>query len=187
MRVFIAAKVVLGLWLVFVVVWFAWARAVKPTALRVTSRGTWLVVRLLIVALVFAAFRYRVLQLSPFPRDMATSAIGLALCVGGLAFALWARAALGANWSQEPSVKEEHELVTAGPYRLVRHPIYTGILVALVGTALIAGLVGWIVVVVTSAMFAWRVRVEEQLMEQTFPGAYATYRQHTKALVPGVW
>ena len=112
---------------------------------------------------------------------------GLVLTITGTLFAAWARLTLGANWSGIVTVKEEHELVVRGPYALARHPIYTGILLALAGTLLINGqwrcIVGFSFIVVALAV---KMRQEERLMTQTFPRAYPDYRRRVKALIPGV-
>jgi len=113
-------------------------------------------------------------------------AIGSILCVAGIAFAIWARLHLGRNWSPAPALKEGHELVTSGPYRLVRHPIYTGIITALLGSSLVS-IAALIALVVVGGMFVWRVGAEEKLMMQQFPDEYPQYRQHTWALIPYVW
>jgi protein-S-isoprenylcysteine O-methyltransferase len=113
-------------------------------------------------------------------------AIGSMLCVAGIALAIWARLHLGRNWSPAPALKEGHELVTSGPYRLVRHPIYTGILTALLGSSLVS-IAALIALVVVGAMFIWRVGAEEKLMMQQFPNEYPQYKRNTRALIPYVW
>ena len=118
-------------------------------------------------------------------RDAAVAGVGLTVL--GCAFAIWARITLGANWSGRATVKAGHELITRGPYSLARHPIYTGLLVACVGTAIAYGekrcLAGLAMVVIA---FALKIGQEEKLMLETFPQAYARYRQRVKALIPGV-
>lgn len=112
---------------------------------------------------------------------------GLAVTLLGCSLAVWARIILGLNWSGRPSVQAGHELITTGPYRLARHPIYTGFLTALAGTVVVVGLwralAGFAVLVL---VFLLKIRQEETLMMQTFPEAYPRYRQQVKALIPGV-
>lgn len=123
-------------------------------------------------------------HLSPAYAPLA--AIGALLCVLGIALAIWARVHLGRNWSPAPALKEGHELVTSGPYRLIRHPIYTGILMALFGTALAS--TGWFLIFfIVSIVFIRRVYVEEGLMMKQFLKQYPEYKQRTWALVPFVW
>jgi len=112
---------------------------------------------------------------------------GVALTVAGCLFAIWARLTLGANWSGRATVKAGHELVTRGPYALARHPIYTGLAAAGLGTGLAEGewrcLVGFLLILLA---FLVKMSQEERLMMETFPQAYPAYRQRVKALIPGV-
>jgi protein-S-isoprenylcysteine O-methyltransferase Ste14 len=111
----------------------------------------------------------------------------LALTILGCGFAIWARVTLGSNWSGLPNVKREHELIVKGPYKLVRHPIYSGLLLALAGTAIADGRSVWVLsLVLLAASYAVKMRQEEQLMMQTFPQDYPAYRRRVKALIPGV-
>jgi protein-S-isoprenylcysteine O-methyltransferase Ste14 len=114
----------------------------------------------------------------------ALHAVGATLLVSGLAVSVWARIFLGRNWGMPMTRKEEPELITSGPYRYVRHPIYSGILLALVGTALATNLYWLIVLGVMGPYFIHSARVEERLMIATFPTAYRSYRANTKMLVP---
>ena len=111
---------------------------------------------------------------------------GAVLCVVGIGIAIWARVYLGRNWSGSPSLKQDHELVTSGPYALVRHPIYTGIMIATLGSTL-ASPVWLIMFFVVTALFIWRVHVEEALMMHQFPTQYPEYKKRTWALIPWVW
>jgi len=112
---------------------------------------------------------------------------GTILCGAGIVFAIWARWHLGKNWSGTPSMKEGHELITSGPYRFVRHPIYTGMIAAILGSALVGGAVWLFVFIVMAANFLYRIPVEERYMMKLFPDQYPEYKKRTKALVPGVW
>ena len=105
----------------------------------------------------------------------------------GFGFAVWARIVLGRNWSGIVTVKEDHTLITRGPYEWVRHPIYTGILLALLGTAVTLGTVLNLVEVPVVALAFWlKMRPEERFMLETFGEQYAVYRRQVKALIPGV-
>ena len=121
------------------------------------------------------------------PETQAIKLAGLMLTIIGCLFAIWARLALGANWSGRATVKADHQLVTVGPYSLARHPIYTGLMVAIVGTAVVVGevrcLIGVFVILLALMI---KMSQEEQLMMQTFPEAYPSYRRRVKALIPGV-
>ena len=110
---------------------------------------------------------------------------GLALLIAGLAFAAWARLRLGRNWSGAVTVKEDHELIRSGPYAYVRHPIYTGILTGVIGTAICSGtLAAALGVVIIAAALNRKLRIEETLMRETFPGQYEKYCAEVPALVP---
>lgn len=113
--------------------------------------------------------------------------LGLAVTFLGIAFAVWARFWIGRNWSGIVTVKENHELIQTGPYSLVRHPIYSGFLLAFLGTALIQGearaLLGFPLVVLGWGM---KLRMEERFMTQQFGNTYEDYKRRVKALVPFV-
>ena len=117
----------------------------------------------------------------------ALDVIGIALLVAGLAVAVWARVNLGRNWGTPMSEKADAELITTGPYRWVRHPIYTGIIAALVGSALALGPVLLLPVAVMAGYFVWSATVEERTMARLFPERYPAYRQGTRMLVPFVF
>jgi protein-S-isoprenylcysteine O-methyltransferase Ste14 len=113
--------------------------------------------------------------------------LGLVILLLGLAVAVWARIHLGANWGTPMSQRVDPELVTSGPYRYVRHPIYSGILLGLIGTAVALDPVWFVVVVIVAVYFAYSATVEERLMSVQFPADYAEYRRHTRMLVPFIW
>jgi protein-S-isoprenylcysteine O-methyltransferase Ste14 len=107
--------------------------------------------------------------------------------MAGLAVALWARVILGRNWSGVVTLKEGHELVERGPYRFVRHPIYTGILTMFFATALVQGHVaGFAGVLLMFASFWIKLSREEKLMLQQFPERYAAYQHRAKRIIPFV-
>jgi protein-S-isoprenylcysteine O-methyltransferase Ste14 len=104
----------------------------------------------------------------------------------GALFAVWARVTLGTNWSGTvATVKKDHELVQSGPYALARHPIYTGFLITMVGTALTVGTVAS--VIICAVAFFLRIQLEETVMTKHFPKEYPAYKKRTKALIPLVW
>ena len=112
------------------------------------------------------------------------AAAGAVLFAGGIALAIWARLHLGRDWGMPMTQRAEPELVTSGPYRFVRHPIYSGFLAAMLGTALVNSLLGLIVVAVMAAYFYYSGTVEERNLTATFPTAYPEYKSRTKMLIP---
>jgi protein-S-isoprenylcysteine O-methyltransferase Ste14 len=114
-------------------------------------------------------------------------AIGDALCGIGIAFAIGARFYLGRNWGIPMSVKVNPELVTTGPYASVRHPIYTGMLLAILGTTMTISLLWGIILVIAGAYFIYSATREEKLMAQTFPDTYPAYKARTKMLIPFIF
>lgn len=114
----------------------------------------------------------------------ALAVVGTALFASGIALALWARAILGRNWGMPTTQRLEPELVTTGPYALIRHPIYTGILLGLVGTALVTDLIGLGIALILGIYFVWAARVEERNLTGAFPTTYPQYRERTKMLIP---
>lgn len=121
------------------------------------------------------------------PKHIAVKWIGLAMTVAGIAFACWARHLLGRNWSSEVQIKQDHQLIQAGPYRTLRHPIYTGLLLAFLGTALKVGdWRGLLAVALVAGSFWFKLRQEERWLLERFGAPYADYMRHTRALIPGV-
>lgn len=123
-----------------------------------------------------------------YPAIPAVMATGVGLETAGLAFAIWARRHLGQHWSGEITIKVDHELIQTGPYRLVRHPIYTGLLTMCLGTALLTGerlaLLGLAMV-----FYAYyrKTRLEEANLNIVFGPRYDAYRSKTSAIIPGIY
>jgi protein-S-isoprenylcysteine O-methyltransferase Ste14 len=168
-------------WLVFWVGWLAAAFSAKKGRggkRQVSLRG----LSALAVILVFRVFRGGRLEV----HSLALGVVGVVVFTTGLALAIWARIYLGRNWGMPTSQKKDPELVTSGPYRLVRHPIYSGILLGVLGTALATNLFGLVIVVVLGAYFCYSASVEEKNLTATFPATYPGYRASTKMLIPFV-
>jgi len=112
---------------------------------------------------------------------------GVVLCVAGLAFCIWARFTLGRNWSGVVTLKGGHELILHGPYALVRHPIYTGLLMMFVATVIVLGHVAGIIAAPFVFLSIWiKLRHEEKVMLKQFPDQYAAYQQRVKRIIPFV-
>ena len=181
-------QLMLWLWLAWVLYWVVSAFSAKTTQRRESpgSRLSHLVPLFIGVALiVWPRAPWDWLSLRLLPPGPLESALGVALLVPGLAFTVWARVYLGRNWSGTVTLKEGHELIRSGPYAYVRHPIYTGLLVALLGSAVVCGelhaLIGWCVV---AGAFIRKLRIEERFMREIFPGQYQGYCAQVPALVP---
>jgi protein-S-isoprenylcysteine O-methyltransferase Ste14 len=182
--------IISGCWLVFVAIWVLAAVSTKRTVYR-ESRAQRLRYWVLLVVAYFLLLYGRRL---PYPLNMRilpdvapTAWAAAVLSVIGLAFAVWARVTLGRNWSGVVTLKEGHELVERGPYRFVRHPIYTGILTMFFATALAQGhLSGFVGTLLMFASFWIKLRDEEKLMLQQFPERYADYRRRAKCIIPFV-
>jgi protein-S-isoprenylcysteine O-methyltransferase Ste14 len=111
--------------------------------------------------------------------------IGALVNVLGLGFTIWARVVLGTNWSSSVTIKQGHELITSGPYSLVRHPIYTGLLIGFLGTAIAMGQVrGLVAFAFLFTMLWFKLRLEERWMRGQFGTVYELYAQRVPALVP---
>ena len=119
------------------------------------------------------------------PPSRALYLAGVAVVAIGLAFAIWARHYLGRNWSGVVTLKQDHELIRGGPYRLVRHPIYTGMLLAFIGSAMARDQWRGIAAVAIAWLALWyKLRVEERWMIERFGDAYRRFRAEVPALIP---
>jgi protein-S-isoprenylcysteine O-methyltransferase Ste14 len=119
--------------------------------------------------------------------DPWRAGLGLMLFALGLGVAIWARLHIGPNWGTPMTQKDEPELVTSGPYHVVRHPIYSGILVAGVGTAVALSWRWLTAVALAGVYFLYSATVEERYMTEQFPDSYPAYKRSTKMLVPFVF
>ena len=176
------------LWGFFLVVWILWGFLTKPTQTRegVSSRLSYTLLTVAGAVLMFSATVPRPWLATPiFPATRPVEVLAIVITAAGIGFAFWARAYLGGNWSSAVTVKVGHELVRSGPYRWVRHPIYSGMLLGLLGTALARReLRGLIAVVLVYAGFKIKSKIEEHAMTSTFGAAYDDYSRTTGAIVP---
>lgn len=176
-------------WLIFAVIWLVTAFTSKRTVRRQSAGSRLVQVGLGIVAglLIWGPWS-AVLGREVVQRSVTSAHIALALTLVGMAFAMWARLTLGRNWSGTVTVKQDHELVRSGPYSIVRHPIYSGILLALLGTAIARGYIGaFIGMAVAAVALRLKSLTEEAFMTEQFGSQYATYKRSVKALIPFVW
>jgi protein-S-isoprenylcysteine O-methyltransferase Ste14 len=178
-------------WLLWALYWLVSARSVKPIRQRepLPSRISFVVVMLLAgVLLRTGRHRLHWLQAQWMGGGWTRYWVAVVLVVAGLSFSVWARRTLGRNWSATVSVKVDHELVQTGPYRRIRHPIYTGLLLAVFGSGLAAGrLYGIAAFLLVALALWWRLRVEERWMAAEFGQRYEDYRHSSWALIPFVF
>jgi protein-S-isoprenylcysteine O-methyltransferase len=180
-----------AIWIVFVMVWAVTALQASPAARRQSRLSR---LRHSVFLAVSAALLFRrMLAIGPLawrflPDTLSVAWVGVAIAVVGATIAIVARFFLGRNWSGTVTVKKGHELIRGGPYAIVRHPIYSGILLALLGTAVVIGEVRGLIAVAFAALgLRLKSLTEEQFMEQEFGSEYREYKQRVKALIPLVW
>jgi protein-S-isoprenylcysteine O-methyltransferase len=188
---FFPHNILATIWTVFWVLWILPAVFGKRTVRRQSSGSRILQLILLLAAYVLivdSGHDWGWLNLRVVRAGSTSTAAGYALLFGGMLFAGWARLFLGGNWSSNVALKQDHTLVRSGPYRIVRHPIYTGLLAALLGTAIALGELRCFLGVLLAAI-AWKIKSmsEETLMVEQFGDQYARYREQVKGLVPYLW
>ncbi len=197
------AQILIGVcWILFIAYWFINAWSTKKTA-ETASVAALLWYRVLFIigvlvclvparwsgldALVVPHSLVTGLNALVVPHSLVTEGIAVCVCILGLLGAIWARRTLAENWSSEVVFKENHELVEQGPYRWVRHPIYTSILLMVLGSVLAAGHIASFIGLLFMVSGLWiKLRQEEALMLRHFPAQYAAYRSRVKALIPFV-
>jgi protein-S-isoprenylcysteine O-methyltransferase Ste14 len=174
--------------IVFAVVWAAfWIYWLVAAFSMKRGRVLWsreLRIRAVIVVILILLLRLGALRDHGLNTDPWRAGLGLVLLALGLGFAIWARVHIGRNWGTPMTQKDEPELVTSGPYHLVRHPIYSGILVAGVGTAVGLGWLWLLAVALVGIYFVYSATVEERYLTEQLPDAYPAYKRSTKMLVP---
>jgi protein-S-isoprenylcysteine O-methyltransferase Ste14 len=178
-------------WLAIFVLWAILGFAVKQTVgsrSDVRARLAVWGVMLAWLILFIDDMRPGVLAAQFLPMDAVIANVGLAITILGLGFSVWARFVIGRNWGGMITVQKDHKLMRKGPYGIVRHPIYSGFMLATLGTAIILGQVGGLVSVALIVIsWGYKARLEETLMIEQFGAEYEDYRHHVKALIPGFW
>jgi protein-S-isoprenylcysteine O-methyltransferase Ste14 len=177
-----------ALWIIWLIGWMLSASWTATTVSH-ESPGSQLSYSVLVWAgalLVFARPSFLGALLQPLlPSSGSIAWIGVVLVAAGLGFAAWARVHLGKLWSSNVALKENHQIVRSGPYGIVRHPIYTGLLLAFAGTVLtratFAALIGFALLAVSLVL---KLRKEERLMSENFGAAYDVYRAEVPGLIP---
>jgi len=176
------------IWFAWCIVWLLMAAWSKPSKRREFGwqRLEHIIPMVFGFLLIYKdAFAWKWLADRIVPENSAVALIGLALTIGGLIFAVWARIALGANWSGTVTIKSGHNLIRRGPYRWIRHPIYTGLLASLVGTVLLQGEVRAFLgfAVILFALYR-KARREEEFLSEEFGDEFAEHTKHTGMFLP---
>lgn len=183
------ANVIFVLWVVFWIYWFSSAFGSKrnaPGSLLKRPLG----IRLITLAVLILLILLHVPLASRHNLDTTNAVsetVGFVVYLLGLALAIWARLNLGRNWGMPMTLKDDPELVTSGPYKYIRHPIYSGILLAILGTAVAVNLFWLYVFIGISVYFIYSATVEEKIMEKQFPAKYLAYKKKSKMLVPFIF
>ncbi|GAC1702479.1 MAG: isoprenylcysteine carboxylmethyltransferase family protein [Candidatus Acidiferrum sp.] len=185
-----AASICSYLWILLLVIWLAaWGQS-KRTQERQSIGSSLLhfIPFVLAFPVMFHPWtRFPWLQRPIVPSSQLLGVLSVALTVFGVATALWARLSLGKNWSGAVTIKVGHQLIRKGPYAWVRHPIYTGLLLAMVGMALARNQLCGVFAVALLWLGMWlKSRNEERLMLKTFGAQYEDYRRTTGALIPRI-
>jgi protein-S-isoprenylcysteine O-methyltransferase Ste14 len=180
-------QIVAACWGVLLVVWFVLALALGRRSGHRSTRA-WLLRFAVVAVLVVAA--YLLTRGRPPPvfvePTRGVAVIGAALCVAGLGFALWSRITMGRHWAMPIAEREESDLVSTGPFAYVRHPIYTGVIAMLIGSALnVPGSYAEVLTAIISLIVL--ARKEEREMLQLLPRVYPPYLERTKRFVPFVF
>jgi protein-S-isoprenylcysteine O-methyltransferase Ste14 len=188
-----AQYIILTCWIIFLLYWFVSSLSVKPTQERNSGVGRfrWVIIGIVIAVLLFTkvfGLSIPFLTISLISHSELLSVASVILVIIGLVIALLARRMLAGNWSKDVDVKVDHELITSGIYRYVRHPIYTGVLLMGLGSVLLVGTTSVFLIFLAMLGFFWfKARREEILLTKHFPKEYPEYKRHTKALIPFIW
>jgi protein-S-isoprenylcysteine O-methyltransferase Ste14 len=176
--------VILVGWVAFWIYWLAMSVGVKAGQTRWTRFAG---IRIAVVLVILLLLRLKTFKGHVTAHSPWLAGIGLAIFVLGLALAIWARVYLGRNWGMPMTQKVDPELVTTGPYHRVRHPIYSGIILAMIGTTIAVSLYWLVAVLLIGTYFLYSATVEERSMTERFPVSYPKYKQSTKMLIPFIY
>jgi protein-S-isoprenylcysteine O-methyltransferase Ste14 len=184
----IAGMALACIWIAFWMYWFISAARTRASAKRRRSFPPLLLITLMLIlawALLAGEAPPGLLPERVIPAGAWADLTGLAITVLGLGLAVWARVHLGRNWSSRPTIRVGHTLVRTGPYRFVRNPIYTGLLVGYTGTAIVIGAFwAFVLMLFLLAAFLMRIREEEKILLEEFGEEYEKYRREVRALIP---
>ena len=183
----VVTTIIVLCWAIFALYWLISSFSQKPLAEKTSFASRTVQLLFMIIAFNFTIQSAQLYPLSIMliPDSLVITIVGIALCVPGLITCIWARRTLAGNWSSLPVLKKDHDLVQDGPYKFVRHPIYTGFLLMFLGTALAIGRLGGFIGFAVCFVGFWiKLRQEEALMIKRFKGNYLSYKKRVKALIP---
>jgi protein-S-isoprenylcysteine O-methyltransferase Ste14 len=186
---FISARFITLCWCLFAVVWIVSAFLVKPALERQSWSGRLATFAFLTLAflLLLGQIPWWRINTRIWPLGPGVRILGCIITFIGLVVSICSRISLGTNWSATVTYREGHELVQHGPYRFVRHPMYTGFLLMVAGTGVNLGTVSSLGAFVICLLGTWwKLSREEVILSKHFPDAYQRYKSHTKALIPFV-
>ena len=186
---YIPATLIL-LWGGFFAYWWITALGNRSPVKRTVGRFGFLTTMALPAGLIIVAagiFIPSLYTITVLPDSLPVAILGLVIVIAGIAFAILARVHLGRNWSSQPAIRENHTITRTGPYSIVRHPIYTGILTGILGTAIATGaMIAFVSLFVILVLFLIKIRIEEQFLLEEFGSGYEQYKRDVKAIVPFV-
>jgi protein-S-isoprenylcysteine O-methyltransferase Ste14 len=173
-------------WVIIIVFWGWIGISQKPDLKKETSWIYLLKAKNVVTAIIISQFlplkNLWLFQNNDF--NYSVVIFGFILCYVGIFLAIWSRIKLGDNWSGTPSIKVSHELITTGPYKLIRHPIYAGLLLAFLGSSLVGPHLWFLVFVFYIFLYGYKISVEEKLMMSTFLNEWTEYKKNSKMLIP---
>ncbi len=178
--------VIFGLWVLFWVIWLVAARTAKRAAQSRIRQFVGLRIAFFVILILVSRSGFLKGHHANVSNPILQG-VGTVLFLTGLGLALWARVYLGRNWGTPMSEKVDAELVVTGPYRYIRNPIYSGLILAAIGTSVAVSWYWLVAVVFMSAYFTYSATVEERTMERLFPNDYPAYRRSTKMLIPYIF
>jgi protein-S-isoprenylcysteine O-methyltransferase Ste14 len=182
------AKVIFIIWIVF---WIGWVIAAltsrRSTYSSIRRFVGFRIIFFIIIVAFFSSTHHNNFKGLQVTHSDVIATIGFIVFIIGLLTAVWARLCLGKNWGMPMSQKQSPELVTSGPYNYIRHPIYTGILLGMFGTAVATSMYLMVIFVIFAIYFIYSAVTEEKLMTKEFPKVYPAYKARTKMLIPFIF
>lgn len=176
----------IAIWVGYFAYWKIMAKDVK-SSIRTESALSRLIrsISIILALALLWVSNIPILNIKLLPQNYLFYWIGFIIATGGLLFSVWARRLLGKNWSQAVTIKDDHQLIKEGPYSIVRHPIYTGLILGFVGTSIAIGEVrGLISDILVFSVLLYKLKLEDKWLLEEFGESYRIYCQKVSALIP---